>query len=152
MEILTFPRTSFKVAEQRFTVDLDADKGRAPRPGKAPDTIYVVVRPTKTIRMDVLGFYLTKKIPFDSSVLEAISTSSCLLIFRLSLLTYTLTDFLDHAMRMWPSGQYTQIKRSFFARGKARTALDNVVEAMKGVYTSIRLCDVSQISEFRKPC
>lgn len=46
-------------------------------------------------------------------------------------------------MRQGPSETYTSIKRSFFARGKQRVALDNVVEAMKGVYTSIRLCDVS---------
>ena len=44
-------------------------------------------------------------------------------------------------MRMWPSDQYTSIKRSFFARGEKRFALDNVIEAMRGVYSSIRLCD-----------
>lgn len=44
-------------------------------------------------------------------------------------------------MRMWPSTQYTSIKRSFFARGKTRHPLDNVIEAMRGVYSSIRLCD-----------
>ena len=42
---------------------------------------------------------------------------------------------------MWPSEEYTSIKRSFFARGAARNPLDNVVEAMRGVYSSIRLCD-----------
>lgn len=46
-------------------------------------------------------------------------------------------------MRQGPTETFTSIKRSFFARGKQRVALDNVVEAMKGVYTSIRLCDVS---------
>lgn len=40
------------------------------------------------------------------------------------------------------------IKRSFFARGRERVALDNVIEAMKGVYTSIRLCDVSKFFFF----
>jgi len=44
-------------------------------------------------------------------------------------------------MRMWPSDLYTAHKRSFFVRGENRTALDNVIEAMRGVYTSIRLCN-----------
>lgn len=35
------------------------------------------------------------------------------------------------------------IKRSFFARGTTSHTLDNVIVALKGVYTSIRLCDVS---------
>jgi len=42
---------------------------------------------------------------------------------------------------MWPASQYTSIKRSFFARGATRAPLDNVVEAMRGVYSSIRLCN-----------
>lgn len=52
-------------------------------------------------------------------------------------------DFLDHAIRQWPSEQYTAIKRSFFARGTVTHTLDNVCHAMKGVYSSIRLCNVS---------
>ena len=35
------------------------------------------------------------------------------------------------------------IKRSFFSRGTTSHQLDNVVVAMKGVYSSIRLCSVS---------
>jgi eukaryotic translation initiation factor 2C len=46
-------------------------------------------------------------------------------------------------MREWPSKSYTLIKRSFFAKGNLATPLDNVVVAMKGVYSSIRLCNVS---------
>lgn len=45
-------------------------------------------------------------------------------------------------MREWPSKSYTLIKRSFFAKGNLATPLDNVVVAMKGVYSSIRLCNV----------
>jgi eukaryotic translation initiation factor 2C len=46
-------------------------------------------------------------------------------------------------MRQGPSQLYTLIKRSFFTKGNVATALDNVVVAMKGVYSSIRLCNVS---------
>jgi eukaryotic translation initiation factor 2C len=48
-------------------------------------------------------------------------------------------DFLDHCLRQYPSTQYVQIKRSFFSRGDNRFPLDDVIEAMKGVYSSIRL-------------
>jgi eukaryotic translation initiation factor 2C len=53
-------------------------------------------------------------------------------------------------MRQWPSENYTLIKRSFFTKGQASTALDNVVVAMKGVYSSIRLCNVS--IQLHYPC
>jgi eukaryotic translation initiation factor 2C len=46
-------------------------------------------------------------------------------------------------MRQWPSQAYTLIKRSFYTKGNVATPLDNVVVAMKGVYSSIRLCNVS---------
>jgi eukaryotic translation initiation factor 2C len=46
-------------------------------------------------------------------------------------------------MREWPSQSYTLIKRSFFTKGNVSTPLDNVIVAMKGVYSSIRLCNVS---------
>jgi eukaryotic translation initiation factor 2C len=53
-------------------------------------------------------------------------------------------------MRQWPSDQYTLIKRSFFSRGNTFSPLDNVVVAMKGVYSSIRLCNVSiQLQEYK---
>lgn len=47
--------------------------------------------------------------------------------------------FLDHLLRQWPSEQYVQIKRSFFPRMGARFPLDQCIEAMKGVYSSMRL-------------
>lgn len=47
-------------------------------------------------------------------------------------------------MRQMPTQYYTQIKRSFFHHGNQRFKLDQVgvVEAMKGVYSSMRLCQV----------
>jgi eukaryotic translation initiation factor 2C len=49
-------------------------------------------------------------------------------------------------MRQWPGQAYTLIKRSFFTKGNAATPLDNVIVAMKGVYSSIRLCNVSLLT------
>lgn len=45
-------------------------------------------------------------------------------------------------MRQGPSEIYTMIKRSFFSRGNVSAQLDDHVVAMKGVYSSIRLCNV----------
>jgi eukaryotic translation initiation factor 2C len=45
-------------------------------------------------------------------------------------------------MRQMPSQHYTEIKRSFYHHGLKRTALDGCVEAMKGVYSSMRLCQI----------
>ncbi|KAL2072104.1 hypothetical protein VTL71DRAFT_11447 [Oculimacula yallundae] len=111
----------FKIGELRIAVNFDIEKGRQPREGREPDVAYCVIRPTATIRMSVISAYLSQQIQFDSSVLGAIT-------------------FLDHCMRQGPSEQYTMIKRSFFSRGNTSHPLDNVVVAMKGVYTSIRLC------------
>lgn len=52
-------------------VDLDAEKGRPPR--DQPDHVYVVIRPAKIVRMAVLQAYLSRQMPFDKSILEAIS-------------------------------------------------------------------------------
>jgi len=120
-------------------VDLDAEKGRQPRQGQAPDQVKVIIRPSKVVRMAVIEAYLNKSMPWDNSILEAISKLHSIKVLIL-ILTSSL-DFLDHAMRMWPSDQFTSVKRSFFVRGEQRTALDNVIEAMRGVYTSIRLCN-----------
>ncbi|CCU74167.1 argonaute/ago1/eukaryotic translation initiation factor 2c [Blumeria hordei DH14] len=118
--------SSNKLPEQRMTVDLDAEKGRAARPGKSPDTCYVIIRLSKTIRMASIKAYIEKKITFDNTVLESI-------------------NFLDHVMRQGPSEYYTQIKRSYFSQGNVSQKLDDVVYAMKGVYSSMRLCNTGSM-------
>ncbi|KAE8440738.1 hypothetical protein EG329_006633 [Mollisiaceae sp. DMI_Dod_QoI] len=112
--------TSAQVPEQRIKIDFDAEKGRQPRDD--PDVVYCVIKPSKVVRMAVIQGYLSRQMPFDNAILEAI-------------------NFLDHLMRQGPSEAYTLIKRSFFARGGATVSLDNCVVAMKGVYSSIRLCN-----------
>ncbi|RKF74147.1 Protein argonaute [Golovinomyces cichoracearum] len=114
--------SSVSFPEQRIQVDLDAEKGRAPRPGAIPDICYVIIRQVKVVRMAVIQGYLEKKIPFDNSILEAIS-------------------FLDHALRQGPSEHYKQIKRSFFSQGSNSRKLDDLIYAMKGVYASMRICN-----------
>ncbi|ESZ91253.1 hypothetical protein SBOR_8346 [Sclerotinia borealis F-4128] len=105
--------------EVRVPVDLDVENGRPPNEDRI---IYCIIKQTTTIRMAALHAYLNKQIEFDNSVLCAI-------------------NFLDHMLRQWPSEQFTVQKRSFFARGPNRCPLDKTIEAMKGVYSSIRLCN-----------
>lgn len=63
-------------------VDLDAEKGRNPRPG-GPDQVYCIIKPSKPIRMAAIGAYLSGQMPFDNSVLESISE-----LLRLILIDY----------------------------------------------------------------
>ncbi|CZR64330.1 related to argonaute like post-transcriptional gene silencing protein QDE-2 [Phialocephala subalpina] len=114
--------TSAKIPEQHIPVDFDLEKGRPPRDPNNRDVVFCRIKPTTTIRMAVIKGYLDRQMPFDDSTLAAI-------------------NFLDHLMRQGPSEHYTMIKRNFFARGGATTSLDNVVVAMKGVYSSVRLCN-----------
>jgi eukaryotic translation initiation factor 2C len=83
--LLTSPRSTTQFQEQRIMVDLDQEKGRAPR--NPPDTVYCVIRPAKIIRMAVIQAYLSRQMPFDNSILEAISKSSN---NSLEIMTYSL--------------------------------------------------------------
>jgi eukaryotic translation initiation factor 2C len=105
--------------EIRMTVDLDQDKGKAPRPGKS-NVHRFAMRQTGTVRFDILRNYLARKCDWDMSTYEAI-------------------NFLDHLLRDGPSKRLTSIKRNFFARGEQRFDLGGGVEAFKGVYQSLRM-------------
>ncbi|KAI7549659.1 hypothetical protein KC317_g14508, partial [Hortaea werneckii] len=98
----------------KITLDMDKERGRTPKPGKTSEPLRVCVRQTNRVRMDVLDAYIDGRISFDNACLEAINC-------------------LDHVLREYPSNKYTQIKRSFFARGEQRFSLGGGVEAFKGV-------------------
>lgn len=51
-------------------------------------------------------------------------------------------------MRETPSSKFTQIKKSFFARGQSRVPLGGSVEAFKGVFSSMRVAT----NPANKPC
>jgi hypothetical protein len=55
----------------------------------------------------------------------------------------TLVDFLDHLLRETPSKTLHAVKRSYFGRTtQEREMIGRAVEAMKGVYQSIRAAQV----------
>ena len=106
--------------EVRITVDLDQEEGRQVRPGGKENKHRIAIRCTNAVRIDTLLAYMQGQTDMDNAVLESI-------------------NFLDHLLREYPSLQYTQIKRNFFARGQQRFTLGNAVEAFKGVYQSMRI-------------
>ncbi|KAM3081262.1 Protein argonaute [Clarireedia jacksonii] len=108
--------------EVRIIVDLDEEDNRPMERRSDDRKIHCIIKQSAVIRMAALYAYLNKQMDFDNTVLCAI-------------------NFLDHLLRQYPSEMYTAQKRSFFARGSTRSPLDHVIEAMKGVYSSIRLCN-----------
>ncbi|OJD34765.1 piwi domain-containing protein [Diplodia corticola] len=111
-------------------VDLDVERGRNPREDrKGKNKHRFHMRSTKILRFDLLGAYLGGKADYGNEITEAII-------------------FLDHLMRETPSGKFTKIKKSFFARGQARLSLTGAIEAFKGVFSSIRVAT----SPANKPC
>jgi hypothetical protein len=58
------------------------------------------------------------------------------------------TDFLDHLLRHTPAGKFIPLKSSFFSRDDEKHRLGGAVEAFKGVYQSIRACQVSATISF----
>ncbi|KAL9121776.1 MAG: hypothetical protein Q9187_001664 [Circinaria calcarea] len=108
-----------KPGEMKMMIDLDKDKNIPPREGRS-NTHKISIRRTGYVNLVALQAYLNGTMAFDNSVLEAIS-------------------FLDHLLREDPSKRMIAIKRSFFhSKITARASIGGGVEAMKGVYQSIR--------------
>lgn len=70
-KLLSHPGSSNSLPETLIMVNLDAEKGRRPR--ENPDSVFVVIRPSKVIRMAVIEAFLQRQMSFDKSILEAIS-------------------------------------------------------------------------------
>ena len=110
--------------ELRFLVDLDAERGQTSRDG---NTIRVAIKRTARLQLNQLQAYLEGTIQMDETVIQAIT-------------------FLDHLLREMPSRNAINIRRSYFDRqGPDRSPLGQGVEAMKGVYQSMRAAQVSHI-------
>lgn len=106
--------------ERRALVDLDQEQGR--RPGREPNTFRFVIRKTKRLDLGVLQNFLDGRVSFDNSVLEAI-------------------NFADHLLRETPTtnDKFITVKRQFFTRNSQKANLHSGVEALRGVYQSLRL-------------
>lgn len=108
--------------ELRFRVDLDAERGQVSR---SDNTFRVAIKRTSRIQLNQLQAYLDGQLEMDETVISAIT-------------------FLDHLLREMPSRYAINIRRSYFDRqGPDRSPLGQGVEAMKGVYQSMRAAQVS---------
>lgn len=111
------------IPELRFTVNMDEERGREPRPDKAPFIVMFIMRKTTVIRLDTLRAYLEGKMGWDDHVLECM-------------------NFFDHVIRRGPSESMISIKRNFYDKTQPRRQLlDDThrhIEAVKGIYASIR--------------
>ncbi|KAK0713074.1 ribonuclease H-like domain-containing protein [Lasiosphaeria miniovina] len=106
-----------KVPELRVTVDLDAEEGKTSRKN---NTFLFRLKPTSRIRLETLFAYLNGQMDWDNSILECMS-------------------FFDHVLRQGPSESMKLIKRTFFHQGAENMQLNQVTEAIKGIYSAFRI-------------
>lgn len=76
MMAANYSRSDKLIPELRILINFDQEKGRTPRDPNSPDTCYCTIKKSKTIRLAVIQGYLNKQMPFDSTILEAISMFS----------------------------------------------------------------------------
>lgn len=110
----------------------------------------VRINPAKKIDLHPIKAYLDGKADFDNNVFEAISEFDILPFMVDGSLTI-LSDFLDHLLRETPSKNLINLRRSYFSRTGAsndRTLLGFGVEAMRGVYQSMRMAEVRSSLSF----
>ncbi|EMD96783.1 hypothetical protein COCC4DRAFT_142403 [Bipolaris maydis ATCC 48331] len=105
--------------DTRIHVDLDEEQGRPTKPGAKSNKHVVHIRWTRQVDFIGLKSFMSGQAAWSNDCIDTL-------------------NFLDHVMRMWPSNQYTMIKKSFFQRGEQRFDLGGGVEAFKGVFTSLR--------------
>lgn len=76
------------------------------------------------------------------------TTDDCVLSHHRSL----LLDFLDHALRQQPSETMKLIKRTLFNEYSETRRLNSYSEAIKGIYSAIRLSEVTVASPSTGRC
>lgn len=135
------PARSLNKEEVKFKVDLGAEVGKPDNPKRM---FLVTVRPTTTIRMEALKAYLTGQGSWTESVLECMSQSSLNCRDWCQSLT-AFPDFLDHLLRQGPSERFKLIKRSFFSLNAQAYKLNDYTEAVRGIYSAIRMTEVCSL-------
>ncbi|KAL6721013.1 Protein argonaute [Lecanora helva] len=110
----------------RLEVDLDKERGREKKDDR-PNIHRIRISKARNdkIHLAVVREYLHGRCDFNNGILEAIS-------------------FLDHLLRETPSKKLINLRRSYFSRigeSQDRVLLGGGVEAMKGIYQSIRMAE-----------
>ncbi|KAL8696034.1 MAG: hypothetical protein Q9224_003008 [Gallowayella concinna] len=109
--------------ELRMSIDLDQERGRDTSTISERDVHNVFVKKTARVDLANIYAYLNGKIDFGPGVIDAI-------------------NFLDHLIRESPSKQHINIRKSYFDRNTGqKDNLGGGVEAMRGIYQSIRMAE-----------
>ncbi|CAL8577970.1 Protein argonaute, variant 2 [Xanthoria parietina] len=106
-------------------IDLDKEKGRDPStvPEGKRDLHRVAIRKSAAVDLQNIYAYLEGRADFGPGVIDAI-------------------NFLDHVVRETPSNRHINIKKSYFDWNTGdREFLGGGVEAMRGIYQSIRMAE-----------
>ena len=115
---------SMKKLAKPLSVEIDIDKETNQKPRKKPNTIRISISFAKELRFEQLEAYMAGKCGFDNTILESIT-------------------FLDHLLRETPSRKFVAVKRCFFSTSETRKFnLGPAIEAMKGVYASMRIANI----------
>ncbi|KAL8671085.1 MAG: hypothetical protein Q9168_004410 [Polycauliona sp. 1 TL-2023] len=104
-------------------IDLEQESGHASQDRR--DLVRVVIkRSSKSVRVNFgsIGEYMNGKRELDANVVDAI-------------------NLLDHVVRRRPAERFTTVKRSYFQHGNDDPKLGRGVEALHGIYQSIRLAE-----------
>ncbi|KAK3319908.1 ribonuclease H-like domain-containing protein [Cercophora scortea] len=108
-----------KSREERIKVDLDAEQGRRPNP-EHNNVFELIIRHATQVRLESLRAYLKGTMAWDNSILECMS-------------------FLDHALRQGSSERFKLMKRVLVNNSSESQDLGHSVEAIKGIYSTMRL-------------
>ncbi|KAK0611550.1 Piwi domain-containing protein [Immersiella caudata] len=112
--------STVNVEEVRHRVDLgEEDGGKAGRPNQI---FNVSIKRVTKIRLEVLSEYLKGSLPWNKNVLECMNC-------------------LDHILRQGPSENFKLIKRTLFNQESDSQRLGPFVEAVKGIYSAIRMTE-----------
>lgn len=107
-----------KLDQRRVQVDLDTE-AVPPRESRGRNQFKLQLRYSTEVSFTSLKNYLDGRSPWNNSCLEAIG-------------------FLDHLMRETPRSRFHPFRRAFYSRNNQKAPLGGGVEALKGVYASIR--------------
>ena len=131
------------MGDEEIGIKVDLDAG-LPRRRNGNDNVHhvkIIKAQNGRINLSTIKAYLDGKMEFDTPILEAISQSW---LFLLDIILTRYSDFLDHLLRETPSKKLINLRRSYFARTgetQDRVLLGGGIEAMKGVYQSIRMAE-----------
>ena len=112
---------------------MDQEHGRKPRVknGKTvEDIVRFEIKPAGRVRLASLQAYLSRQADFNEECLKSI-------------------NFLDHLLRETPSKKLINLRRSYFVPreqvGKQMMTIGGGVEALKGIYQSIRMAEGAKL-------